>query len=107
MKFNPERFVQNVVPDLRDNLKSKEAPYIASERIENAIDAAPLVDRLLLSETRQQLERDIMDFETGEYRARVAVGSAEEGTRHPHDYIINKSHTDTTFISLILSTRWA
>jgi hypothetical protein len=91
MKFGAERFIQNVVPDLRDNLRSDKIPPIASRKIETPADVLPLMERLLPSNVQDRFFAETAHFASGEYRARVAVGSAEEGTRHPHDYIVQKS----------------
>ena len=96
MKFSPERFVQNIVPDLKDNLESGKPPIEVVEKLDTPADAAPLAERFLPSEMRRQLESETADLELGEYRARVAVGSAEDGTRHPHDYIIEKEASSLT-----------
>jgi hypothetical protein len=96
MRSGPERFIQNIVPDLRDNMSSEKAPVFATKTIESIEDALPLVERFLPNGVKEQFLRETSEFEPGEYRARVAVGSAEEGTRHPHDYVVQKGDTDLT-----------
>lgn len=90
MKFGTERFIRSVVPDLRDNLRSEKTPSVAVEKMQTPADALPLVERLLSTEVRGRFLTETAQFTPGEYRARIAVGSAEEGTRHPHDYILHK-----------------
>ncbi len=90
MRINPERFVKNVIPDLRDNFESKEPPTLVVEKIKDPVEAVPLVERLLPKQIREGLVEEVSRLAPGQYRARVSVGSQEEGTRHPHDFIVDK-----------------
>lgn len=95
--YNPERFFRNVVPDLLDNIPSKKGPSVAVEGIESPDQARPLTERIVPAELRDALASHVEHLPEGMSLARVVVGSVEDGTRHPHDYVIKKTAEDATY----------
>ncbi len=89
MKINRENFFENVIPDLRDNLKRKNPPPLARESLEHPSEAGPLVERLFPKEIRESLLREVSVLEPGFHRARIVVGEKKKKNRHPHDFIID------------------
>jgi hypothetical protein len=96
MAFSRERLINNYIPDLRDNFRTDMPPPIATEALRNPLEAMPLVERLMPREERAALEAAARSLEPGEYRARIAVGSVEKGTRHPHDFVLDREDGSTS-----------
>jgi hypothetical protein len=95
MKF--ERIPRNYVPDVLDKIPTSQPPARAVVGIESPEEAAPFLKKILPADLQESLMSQAALLPEGTNRARVAVGKQEEGTRHPHDYIIEKDNGETTF----------
>ena len=85
-----KKAVQNYLPDMLENIPTNNAPSSAVESIESPEEAERLIESFLPSELRSAILEQVRSLPTGENRARIAVGKKEDGTRHPHDYVIDK-----------------
>ena len=97
-----KRIKENIVPDILDNIRHKTPPRTIERTFEKPEDAMPLLERLCpenirgpLRDLTQNLARDVR------YRARALVGHAEDGTKHPHDFVIEKSEYDILVLLII------
>lgn len=89
------RIRKNVIPDIMDNMPSRKAPPTVEKNFESVSEASPVLERLCPHEARQALRSLTSEFEEGAtYRARTTVGSLEDGTKHPHDFVLEKHGGD-------------
>lgn len=93
-----QRIKNSGIPDILDNFARKNAPPISERTFETPEESAPVLERLCPEKIRAQLRELTTDFEDGvTYRARTSVGHAEDGTKHPHDFVIEKMGGTTSF----------
>lgn len=96
-----ENFLQNVLPDLKDNIPSAFEATSARVEIRGVEEAEPLVTRLFTHEKKGDLRPALWELAqqlpAGTHRARVAVGKTEDSTRHPHDFIIERREDEILF----------
>ncbi len=87
-----KRFRENVISDIRDNFESKEAPRTLERTLKTPEDSKKLLMRLFPEEARENLclLTQSLPLNTP-YRARALIGAMEKGTRHAHDFIIEKT----------------
>ena len=92
-----KRIRENVVPDTLDNIASQNAPPSFERAYEEPEDAAPVLDRLFPKDSRAALRSLTKEMVPGvTYRSRVLAGKNRE-TKHPHDFVIEKSDSATSF----------
>lgn len=98
-RFDKKTLFRNALPDVLENVPSfGSPPRSATEKLAAPADALPLLDRLLPEAVRTELREKASTLPPGEYRARVVVGTVEDATRHPHDYILIREEGLTSFL---------
>lgn len=91
------RIRDNVLPDTMDNFGREKAPNAAERIFTSPEEARAVLDRLCPKESLDAIRHLTEHFEVGHtQRARTVVGDAESGTRHPHDFVIEKDEMGTS-----------
>jgi hypothetical protein len=97
MGFESRRFLNNIVPDLRDNFRTEEPPLSLTQKFEDTGEYVHFIDSVFPHDTRKQLWEQLSTFKEGTHRARIKAGNLKQGTAHPHDYIIDKKREEISF----------
>jgi len=97
MKWNPETIRKNVIPDISDNLSSREPLFIEGV----GEQGKKLLERMIPKEKREQLLVMIRDFEEhSSYQTTTLVGEKKKRTQHPHLFVIERgdNHIQLFFV---------
>lgn len=94
------RIVESYLPDILENIPRRDSPNLLERVLGSSKDALPLVRRLIPIETQDALLAETEQLSQGAHRAQIVVGTQRDGTRHPHDFIVNKHSgmTDLLFV---------
>lgn len=95
--YRPERIIRSIIPDLRDNIPTSEAPASATQESGPFTNTLRLSERLFPTDIRQGLIEKTELLADGRYRARLKAGNKEKGTTHIHDYILDKTGPERRF----------
>lgn len=84
-----ERFIKSGIPDFLDNVQRQFEPEVVEQ---DSYANEKMLERLLPQEAREQLLALSENFERGQdYRAVILVGKKENGTLHPHLFVIQRT----------------
>ncbi|MES2014523.1 MAG: hypothetical protein V4437_01775 [Patescibacteria group bacterium] len=96
-RYSADRFVESGIPDLRDNLEAKKAPAMAVQEAGPFANTYKLMERFAPRALQEELLQATAALPNGRHRARLKAGAAEDGTKHVHDYIVDKDETGVAF----------
>lgn len=88
------RVSRDIIPGLLENIETQNIPPKV-ERVLESDKAEQFAASLITKETREKLDALVSAFPDGTYRSREAAGTPEDGSRHVHDFVIEKSGPST------------
>jgi len=92
---------QSGIADVKDNIETAAPPRELELTFDGENGAGPVLDRLCpekLGEALRALTEELPQGIT--YRARTSAGRSESGTKHVHDFVIEKSESTTSLYFL-------
>jgi len=95
------KVVENVVYDTRDMVRTRTTPPTVYEDIPKGAHL-PVMDTLFGNTRKRDLQsrlwREAENLSPGTYGMLQPVGIKEEGTAHPHFFVVDRGKKDTTFL---------
>lgn len=88
------RLRRDYIPALRERFEARKDP-LDVERTLSVPEAEKFAQSLISSEVQKLIADFTADLAEGNYRTREVAGEPGDGTRHVHDFVIEKSAADT------------
>lgn len=85
-----DRLRRDYIPALKEKFETKKIPPVTEQTL-SVSEAEDFMESLISSENQQLAASLIFELADGAYRAREIAGHPEDGTRHVHDFIIEKT----------------
>lgn len=91
---NLDRLRRDYIPALKEKFEAKREPSVV-EQVLSVSEAEGFTESLISSEDQRLIDSLILQLADGGYHARELAGKPEDGNRHVHDFIIEKSREST------------
>lgn len=100
IKSKTKKVLENIIPDIRDNFEANNIPKHAEKELLSLEERAALEKKLFTFKGIDILDKaseKMLKLEAGKYICRTVVGAVNQGTRHPHDFIIESNEKNVTY----------